>query len=195
MSEGGTDWKEVSNPAAIPDGRVIIEEPYARVELICNEEHVGPLMELGQSRRGELRDQRYIGLDRVKLVYSLPMSELVTDFHDAVKSRSSGFASMNYELEEMRENKLRRMDVHIAGNVVDGLSCVVHEERAYEEGRILVEKLKGVIPRQMFKVAIQAVIGNKVIASEHISAFRKGRLCGGIVEFLCCADDADADFC
>lgn len=149
-------------------------EPYARLELICNDEHVGSLMELSQSRRGELQDQRYIGLDRVKLVYSLPLSELVTDFHDAVKSRSSGFGSMSYELEDMRPNKLKRMDVYIANSPVDGLSCVVHEDKAYAEGRFLVEKLKSVIPRHMFKVAIQAVIGSKVIASEHISAFRKG---------------------
>lgn len=149
-------------------------EPYAKVELICHSDHVGSLMELSQSRRGELQDQRYIGLDRVKLMYSLPLSELVTDFHDAVKSRSSGFGSVSYELEGMRPNRLRRMDVHIANSAVDGLSCVIHEDAAYAEGRFMVDKLKQVIPRQMFKVAIQAVIGGKVIASEQISAYRKG---------------------
>lgn len=174
LEEGATNWKDVSNPAAIPDGKVNIMEPYARVELICCDEHVGSLMELAQSRRGEIQDQRYMGLDRVKLVYSLPLSELVTDFHDAVKSRSSGFGSMSYELEDMRPNKLKRMDVLIANTPVDGLSCVVHADNAYTEGQFLVGKLRDVIPRQMFKVAIQAVIGGKVIASEHISAFRKG---------------------
>lgn len=110
----------VSNPAAIPDGCTKIREPYARVELICSQEHVGSLMELSQSRRGEILDQRYMGLNRVKLIYSLPLSELITDFHDAVKSRSSGFASVNYELEEMRENKLKRVDIYIANEIVDG---------------------------------------------------------------------------
>lgn len=176
MQEGETEWRDVSNPASIPDGKVKIMEPFTRVELICHDDHVGSIMELCQSRRGELQDQRYIGLDRVKLLYSLPLSELVTDFHDAVKSRSSGFGSMNYELDGMRQNKLKRMDVHIANAPIDGLSCVVHEDQAYAEGRFLVAKLKQVIPRQMFKVAIQAVIGSKVIASEHISAFRKGTI-------------------
>lgn len=183
LAEGSETWETISNPAAIPDGRVKIREPYARVEVICNEEHVGSLMELGQSRRGELRDQRYIGLDRVKLVYSVPLSELVTDLHDAVKARSSGFASVSYEIEGGRESRLKRMDVLVAGVGVDGLSCVVHEDKAHAEGRVLVRKLKEVIPRQMFKVAIQAVTGGKVIASEHISAFRKGGLRCGFVLF------------
>lgn len=175
---GEEGWKSVSNPAAIPNGKVRMKEPYARVELICHDEHIGGLMELAQSRRGELEDQRYIGLDRLKLVYSLPLSELVTDFHDAVKSRTSGFGSMHYEIVGMKQNPLKRMDVHIAGAPVDGLSCVVHEDKAYAEGRFLVEKLKSVIPRQMFKIAIQAVIGGKVIASEHIPPFRKGKAVG-----------------
>lgn len=178
MGEG--EWISVSNPAAIPDGKMRIREPYARVELICHNEHIGGLMELAQSRRGELEDQQYIGLDRLKLVYLLPLSELVTDFHDAVKSRTSGFGSMHYEIVGMRQNQLKRMDVHIAGAVVDGLSCVVHEDKAYAEGRFLVEKLKNVIPRQMFKIAIQAVIANKVIASEHIPPFRKGKTAGTV---------------
>lgn len=114
------NWKKVSNPAAIPEGRVRIREPYTRVEIICNQDHVGDIMELCQHRRADLHDQRYIGLNRVKLIYSIPLSELVTDFHDALKSRSSGFASMNYELEEMRQNYLRRMDIHVAGEPVDG---------------------------------------------------------------------------
>lgn len=110
----------MSNPAAIPDGRVKLREPFARVELICNQEHVGSLMLLAQSRRGEMVDQRHLGLGRVKLVYSLPLSELVTDFHDEVKSKSSGFASMNYDMEGMRDSKLSKLDVHIAGEPVDG---------------------------------------------------------------------------
>ena len=110
----------MSNPAMIPKGQVKIQEPFAEVELICQQEHVGTLIELAQGRRGEFKDQRHLGLDRVKLIYSLPLMELVTDFHDAVKSRTSGYASMSYNIEEMRESKLRRMDIHIAGEIVDG---------------------------------------------------------------------------
>lgn len=175
QAEEEEGWRQVSNPALIPEGKVKIKEPYACVELICNDEHVGCLMELAQSRRGELEDQRYVGQNRVKLVYSLPMAELVTDFHDAVKSRTSGFGSMHYEISEMKQNKLKRMDIYIAGELVDGMSAVVHEDRAVSEGRFLVKRLREVIPRQMFKVSIQAVIGSKVIASEHIAAFRKGK--------------------
>ncbi|KAI0566746.1 Translation elongation factor 4 [Gracilaria domingensis] len=171
--QGSEEWKLISNPSAIPSGHVKIMEPYAKVEIICSHDHIGPLMDLAQSRRGELRDQRYVGLDRVKLVYSVPLAELVTDFHDVLKSRSAGFASMNYEMEGMKPNKLKRMDIHVAGQPVDGLSSVVHEEKAYSQGRWMVEKLKDVIPRQMFKVNIQAVVGGKILASQHINPYRK----------------------
>lgn len=176
LEEGSDVWRLISNPAAIPHSAAKIQEPYARVDLICSDDHVGGIMELAQSRRGELRDQRYIGLNRMKLVYSIPLSELVTDFHDAVKSRSKGYASMDYEIDEMRENPLQRMDIVIAGSAVDGMSCIVHRDNAYSQGRWLVGRLKEVIPRQMFKVAIQAVVGTKTVASEQINAFRKGRV-------------------
>lgn len=118
--KGSDEWTAVSNPALIPDGPMNIQEPYALVELICNQEHVGRLIELSQSRRGEIRDQRHLGLNRAKLIYSMPLSELVTDFHDAVKSRTAGYASMNYEIEGMKQNKLKRMDIHVASEPVDG---------------------------------------------------------------------------
>eukprot|EP00178_Gracilaria_changii_P023426 TRINITY_DN708_c1_g1_i2.p1 TRINITY_DN708_c1_g1~~TRINITY_DN708_c1_g1_i2.p1 ORF type:complete len:618 (-),score=87.53 TRINITY_DN708_c1_g1_i2:2447-4300(-) len=173
--QGSEEWELISNPAAIPSGHVRIMEPYAEVEIICDQDHVGALMDLAQSRRGELKDHRYIGPDRVKLLYSLPLAELVTDFHDVLKSRSAGFASMNYEMGGMRQNRLKRMDIHVAGEPVDGLSSVVHDDKAYSHGRWMVEKLKDVIPRQMFKVSIQAVVGGKILASQHINPYRKGK--------------------
>ncbi|KAI0559788.1 Translation elongation factor 4 [Gracilaria domingensis] len=118
--QGLEEWKLISNPFAIPSGHVKIMAPYAKVEIICSHDHIGPLMDLAHSRRGELRDQSFVGLDRVKLVYSVPLAELVTYFHDVLKSRSAGFASMNYEMEGMKPNKLKRMDIHVAGQPVDG---------------------------------------------------------------------------
>lgn len=120
LRQGSNTWETVSNPALIPDGHVKIQEPYTKVDIICEQEHIGSIMELAQSRRGEIIDQRYMGVNRVKVVYSLPLAELVTDFHDSLKSRSSGYASMNYELEGMREGALKRMDIVVAGDVVDG---------------------------------------------------------------------------
>lgn len=173
MPDNEQTWRWVSSPADVPRGRVKFEEQIARVEVICQQEHVGSMMELAVSRRGEIEDQKSLGLERVKLVFRVPLIELVTDFHDAVKSRSSGFASINYELAGVRPSNLVRLDVHVAGEPVEGLSSIVHADTAQSEGRAIVERLKEVIPRQMFKVVIQAVIGSKIIASAHIRPFRK----------------------
>lgn len=120
LEEGENEWRSVSNPASIPDGRVKYKEPFATVDVICNQEHVGAMMELAIGRRGIFENQRQLGMDRVKIVFSLPLAELVTDFHDAVKSRSAGYASVNYDLSDMRDSKLIRMDVHVAGDLVEG---------------------------------------------------------------------------
>lgn len=163
----------VSNPGEVPDGRVKIEEPMARVDVICQQPHVGSMMDLAMSRRGRIDDQKTLGLDRVKLTFLLPLAEIVTDFHDQLKSRTGGFASMYYEVVDMQRNDLVRLDIHVGGVMVDGLSSIVHVDRVQADGRSIVDRLKKVIPRQMFKIAVQAVVGSKVFASAHIQPFRK----------------------
>jgi GTP-binding protein LepA len=165
----------VDNPSELidPQHREKIEEPYVQVEMITPEEFVGTLMELGQSRRGEFKDMRYLTPGRTTLVYDLPLAEVVTDFFDQMKSRSRGYASMEYHLIGYRENPLVKLDVLINGDPVDSLAAIVHRDKAYYTGRALVSKLKELIPRHQFKIPIQAAIGAKVIASESIPALRK----------------------
>ncbi len=165
----------VDNPSHLPDPteREKIEEPYVHVEIITPEEFVGTLMELGQNRRGVFKDMKYLAQGRTTLVYELPLAEVVTDFFDQMKSRSRGYASMEYHLIGYRENPLVRMDILINNEPVDALAMIVHRDKAYGVGRALVEKLKELIPRHQFKVPIQAAIGSRVIASEHIPALRK----------------------
>lgn len=165
----------VDNPSQLPDPnhREKIEEPYVRVEMITPEEFVGTLMELGQSRRGIFKDMKYLALGRTTLIYEIPLAEVVTDFFDQMKSRSRGYASMEYHPIGYRENPLVKLDIMINGDPVDALATIVHRDKAYGVGRALTEKLKELIPRHQFKVPIQASIGSKVIASEHIPAIRK----------------------
>jgi len=165
----------IDNPSHLPSPteREKIEEPYVRVEMITPEEYVGALMELGQSRRGDFKDMKYLTQGRTTLVYEIPLAEVVTDFFDQMKSRSRGYASMEYHLIEYRENPLVLMDILINNDPVDALAMIVHRDKAYYVGRALVEKLKELIPRHQFKVPIQAAIGSRVIASEHIPALRK----------------------
>jgi GTP-binding protein LepA len=165
----------VDNPSHLPEPteREKIEEPYVQVEMITPEEYVGTLMELGQTRRGLFKDMKYLTQGRTTLVYEIPLAEVVTDFFDQMKSRSRGYASMEYHLIGYRENPLVRMDLLINNDPVDALAMIVHRDKAYYVGRALVEKLKELIPRHQFKVPIQAAIGSRVIASEHIPALRK----------------------
>ncbi|MDY6806456.1 MAG: translation elongation factor 4 [Cyanobacteriota bacterium] len=165
----------VDNPSQLPDPnhREKIEEPYVRVEMITPEQFVGTLMELGQSRRGIFKDMKYLALGRTTLIYEIPLAEVVTDFFDQMKSRSRGYASMEYHPIGYRENPLVKLDIMINGDPVDALATIVHRDKAYGVGRALTEKLKELIPRHQFKVPIQASIGSKVIASEHIPAIRK----------------------
>ncbi|GFZ96927.1 translation elongation factor 4 [Okeania sp. KiyG1] len=165
----------VDNPNLLPDPnyREKIEEPYVQVEMITPEEYVGTLMELGQSRRGIFKDMKYLARGRTTLVYEIPLAEVVTDFFDQMKSRSRGYASMEYHLIGYRENPLVKLDIMINAEPVDALAVIVHKDKAYGVGRALAEKLKELIPRHQFKVPIQASIGSKVIASEHIPALRK----------------------
>ncbi|MEG4341994.1 translation elongation factor 4 [Microcoleus sp. A003_D6] len=165
----------IDNPSHLPDPqyREKIEEPYVRVEMLSPETYVGALMELSQSRRGIFMDMKYLSQGRTTLVYELPLAEVVTDFFDQMKSRSRGYASMEYHIIGYRENPLVKLDILINGDPVDALAMIVHRDKAYNVGRSLTEKLKELIPRHQFKVPIQATIGAKVIASEHIPALRK----------------------
>ncbi len=165
----------VDNPSTLPspNEREKIEEPYVKVEMITPETYVGTLMELSQTRRGIFKDMKYLTQGRTTLTYELPLAEVVTDFFDQMKSRSRGYASMEYQLIGYRENNLVKLDLMINGDPVDSLAMIVHRDKAYNVGRSMAEKLKELIPRHQFKVPIQAAIGSKIIASEHIPALRK----------------------
>ncbi|XP_042398180.1 translation factor GUF1 homolog, chloroplastic-like isoform X1 [Zingiber officinale] len=166
---------ECSNPSLLPEPgkRKSIEEPFVKIEMLTPKEYIGSLMELGQERRGEFKEMNYITENRASLVYHLPLAEMVGDFFDQLKSRTKGYASMEYSFVGYRESDLVKLDVQINGEPVEPLSTIVHKDKAYAVGRALTQKLKELIPRQMFKIPIQACIGTKVIASESLSAIRK----------------------
>ncbi|GAC1459210.1 MAG: translation elongation factor 4 [Chamaesiphon sp.] len=165
----------IDNPSNLPSPqeREKIEEPYVQVDMIAPEAYVGTLMELCQTRRGVFKDMKYLAQGRTTLMYDLPLAEVVTDFFDQMKSRSRGYASMEYHMMGYRENPLVKLDILINNDPVDALAMIVHRDKAYNMGRAMAEKLKELIPRHQFKVPIQAAIGSKVIASEHIPALRK----------------------
>lgn len=175
MGPAGNEVIECSNPSQLPDAgkRSGIQEPYIKIDMMTPKEYIGPLMELAQDRRGVFSEIKYVTENRATLIYELPLAEMVGDFFDQLKSRSKGYASMEYSLIGYRTSDLVRLDVVINGDVVDPLACIVHKDKAYNVGRALTQKLKELIPRQMFKIPIQACIGSKVIASEAISAMRK----------------------
>ncbi len=166
---------EVHNPSAMPDPGSIAEvrEPYVRASILCPKEHIGAVMELCQERRGEHAGMHYLSSERLQVTYDLPLAEIVLDFFDQLKSRTRGYASLDYELVGMRPSKLVKLDVLLAGDVVDALSMIVHKDKAYDAGRLLTEKLRKTIPRQQYDVPIQAAIGSHVVARETVKAFRK----------------------
>ena len=169
---------EIDNPANLPGAqyREYIEEPYVKVSIITPNEFVGTLMDLSQTKRGIFINMHYIDKVRQELVYHIPLSEIITDFYDQLKSRSKGYASLDYEFAEYKRSKLVKLDVMLAGEVVDALSVICHEDNAFYVGQKLTEKLKTIIPRQMFEVPIQAAIGGRVIARTNIKALRKSVL-------------------
>jgi GTP-binding protein LepA len=166
---------EVHNPSDMPEPGTIAEirEPYVRASVIAPKEFVGAVMELCQERRAEHAGMHYLSPERVQLSYELPLAEIVLDFFDQLKSRTRGYASLDYELDVMRASDLVKLDVLLAGDPVDALSMVVHREKAYEVGRALTEKLRKRIPRQQYDVPIQAAIGSHIIARETVKAYRK----------------------
>ena len=166
---------ELDNPSNLPDIQDIdrIEEPFVQASIMTPKEYVGPLMELCQNKRGIYVDLRYIDDNRMDLIYKLPLAEIVYNFYDRLKSCSRGYASFDYELDQYLATKLVKMDILLNGNIVDALSCIVHRDFAYSRGRVIVEKLRRIIPRQMFEVPIQAAVNSKVIARETIAAYRK----------------------
>jgi ABC-type sugar transport system ATPase subunit len=165
----------VHSPADMPDRAVVasIEEPYIRATILCPKEHVGAVMELCQERRGTHTEMTFLSTERVQLQYDLPLAEIVLDFFDQLKSRTRGYASLDYEVLGMREGDLVKLDILLAGDKVDALSMVVHRDKAYAAGRALTERLRKQIPRQQFEVAIQAAIGSKIIARESVKPIRK----------------------
>lgn len=168
----------MDNPAQLPPIQKIeeIKEPYVEVSIMVPKEYVGGVMELAQEKRGEFKDMQYMGTDRVKILYEIPLAEIVYDFFDLLKTRTKGYASLDYEWIGNRASKLVKLDVLVNSEPVDALSCIVHKDKAYHRGRALASKLKDLLPRQMFEVPIQAAIGNKVIARETVKAMRKNVL-------------------
>ncbi len=169
---------EVDNPTKFPDPSGIkqIEEPIIDATVITREEYIGEILKLLEEKRGTQKKFEYIGTGRVLLVYELPLNEIVLDFYDRLKSASRGYASLDYHFSGHRVSPMVRLDVLVAGEPVDALSLIVHRDFAYERGKLLIERLRKLIPRQMFEVALQAAIGNKVIARETISGMRKNVL-------------------
>lgn len=173
MTSGETIY--IDNPTNYPDPALIAsaEEPMVEAHILAPSDYVGNIMELCQQRRGFFRDMKYIEANRVDLHYDLPLNEIVYDFFDALKSRTKGYASFDYELKGYSKSKLVKLDILLNGEMVDALSFIVHADNAYSRGRRMVEKLKENIPRQMFEIPVQAAIGGKIIARETVKAFRK----------------------
>ena len=171
----GRGEREVDNPADLPEASEIevISEPWVRVSVITPTAYIGALMELATNRRGSFETMEYLDPTRVQLAFQLPLAEVIVDFFDQLKSRSQGYASMDYEEIGYRPARLARLDILVNGEPVDALSLIVHRDRAAQVGRRLVDTLRELIPRQMFEVAIQAAIGTKVIARETVTALRK----------------------
>ncbi|MFP7169679.1 translation elongation factor 4 [Terribacillus sp. 7520-G] len=168
----------VDNPAALPDAqsRAEVQEPYVKATIMVPNDYVGTVMELCQKKRGDFQDMQYLDDVRVNVVYEIPLSEIVYDFFDQLKSQTKGYASFDYELVGYKASDLQKMDILLNGDTIDALSFIVHRDFAFERGKAIVEKLKTLIPRQQFEVPVQAAIGNKIIARSNIKAMRKNVL-------------------
>jgi len=165
----------VENPSKLPPITEIayMEEPVIKASIFTPPDYVGPIMDLCQSKRGVYTDMVYLDKTRVQLKYTLPLNEIIYDFFDQLKSRTKGYASFDYEISGYEKSDLVKLDILLNGDICDALSIIVHKDKAYERGRQIAEKLKDVIPRQMFEIPVQAAVGGKVIARETVKAFRK----------------------
>lgn len=174
----GGETTEIENPAHMPDSQQIneVREPFVTASIMVPNEYVGPVMEICQKKRGEYSDMRYMDENRVNIVYDIPLSEIVYDFFDRLKSQTKGYASFDYELKGYKPSNLVKMDILLNGETIDALSFIVHRDFAYHRGKQIAEKLKDLIPRQQFEVPVQAAIGNSVIARSTIKAMRKNVL-------------------
>lgn len=166
----------VDNPSSLPERFLKIEEPFVKVTIFVPQAYIGQILELCQGKRGTQKDFNYISQDRIMVTYELPLNEILWDFYDRLKSVSKGYASMDYEFIGYRESNLVKLDMMLNGEPIDALSLIVHKDKAYYKGRQIAEKLREVIPRQLFEIAIQAVIGGKIIARESVKALRKNVL-------------------
>ncbi len=169
---------ELYNPVDLPPMQEVsyIEEPIVDANIMLPKEFVGNVMEICQNRRGIYKDMKYLDESRVNLIYELPLNEIIYDFFDTLKSKTKGYASFDYEFKEYRRADLVKLDIHINNQPVDALSFIVHKDTAYTRGRKMAEKLKIAIPRQLFEIPIQAVVGGKIIARDTISEMRKAVL-------------------
>ncbi|MFC7320936.1 translation elongation factor 4 [Halobacillus campisalis] len=175
-----TDGSEmtVDNPSMMPDNQKVeeVQEPFVKATIMVPNDYVGPVMEICQRKRGNFMDMQYLDDNRVNIVYEIPLSEIVYDFFDSLKSQTKGYASFDYELVGYRSSNLVKMDILLNGDTIDALSFIVHRDFAYDRGKVIAEKLKKLIPRQQFEVPIQAAIGNKIVARTTIKAMRKNVL-------------------
>ncbi len=169
------EMQEIENPSKMPDAGKIdhVEEPFVKATIVVPKEFVGSVMELCMERRGIPDNMEYLGINRVMLTYKLPLAEIIFDFFDQLKTRTRGYASLDYEMAGYQETELVKLDILVNNEPVDALSCIMHKDKAYHRGRALVEKLRGLIPRQQFEIPIQAAIGNRIIARENVKALRK----------------------
>jgi len=165
----------LESPAKLPDPGVIarIEEPYVKARIMAPADYIGPIMTLGTERRGVYKNMTYLDTQRVEFDWEFPLAEIILDFFDKLKTISRGYASLDYEMLEYRESPLVKLDMLINGDPIDAFSVIIHRDKSYDWGRKIADKLKELIPRQLFEVAIQAAIGNKVIARSSVKALRK----------------------
>ncbi|TAL69679.1 MAG: elongation factor 4, partial [Bacteroidetes bacterium] len=173
VTKTGGDILYIENPALLPEKYELIEEPFVVATILMPKDFIGPILDLCQEKRGFQKSFTFIGKDRIKVEYELPLNEILWDFYDKLKSLSKGYASMDYDFIGFRESNLVRLNILINGEVVDALSLIVHKDKAYYKGKELTEKLREIIQRQMFEVVIQAAIGNKIISRESVRALRK----------------------
>ena len=166
---------EIDNPSRLPSPQEIdhIDEPFVKAAIMCPKDYVGPIMEICQRKRGIFGDMKYIDSSRVSITYDLPLSEIVYDFFDKLKSSTKGYASFDYEMSGYKTSRLQKMDILLNGDIIDALSLIVHKDFAYPRGKAICEKMVDLIPRQMFEIPVQASLGSKIIARTTIKAMRK----------------------